>query len=198
MGASVLLDIIGSAVVGGILLLILFRLNESATENTFNYAGELMVQENIVEVVKLLEYDLRKIAYCDNPVKIPNKSRAILYADTNQLKYLTDIDFDGTVDTVHYYFVESDLLLNTPNPNDKLLVRSINGQPLTANLGITEFKLKFFSILNVELTPPLYSPTGIFSLQVDVKCENTSAYDEQYRYAFWRQIRMASRNLDGR
>jgi hypothetical protein len=35
-------------------------------------------------------------------------------------------------------------------------------------------------------------------MQIDIRVENVAAYDEEYRYAFWRQIRLASRNLDNR
>ena len=56
-----------------------------------------------------------------------------------------------------------------------------------------EFKLEN------ELSPPLSMvPTGIMSLEVNVSVENTAAYDEEYRFAFWKQIRLASRNLNNR
>ena len=69
MGFSTLLDILGSSIVGGMLLMIMWRLNDAATQNTFNYGGEVIVQQNLVEVVGLLEYDLRKIGYCKDWTK---------------------------------------------------------------------------------------------------------------------------------
>ena len=78
MGVSTILDIVGSMIVGGILLLTLFRMNSNATQNTYNFSGELTVQENLVTTVEVLEYDFRKIGYCENPFNIPNPSRAIL------------------------------------------------------------------------------------------------------------------------
>ena len=102
MGIATLLDIVGSTIIGGVLLLTLFRMNSTATQNTYNFSGELIVQENMVVTVEVLEYDLRKIGYCENPFKIPNPARAILYGDSSRIKYLTDIDFDGNVDTLEY------------------------------------------------------------------------------------------------
>ncbi len=199
MGIASLFDIVGSTIIGGVLLLTLFRMNHTATQNTYNFSGELIVQENLVTTVEVLEYDLRKIGYCENPFKIPNPARAILYGDSSRIKYLTDIDFDGNVDTVEYYLGPASELSGTPNPNDKMLDRLINGAPAAVNLGVTEFKIKYYGALGNELSPPLsIVPTGIMSLEVNVSVENTAAYNEEYRFAFWRQMRLASRNLNNR
>ena len=54
-------------IIGGILLLTLFRMNDNATRNTYNFSGELIVQQNLVTTVEVLEYDFRKIGYCEDP-----------------------------------------------------------------------------------------------------------------------------------
>lgn len=199
MGIASLFDIVGSTIIGGVLLLTLFRMNHTATQNTYNFSGELIVQENLVTTVEVLEYDLRKIGYCENPFNIPNPARAILYGDSSRIKYLTDIDFDGNVDTVEYYLGPASELSGTPNPNDKMLYRLINGVPSAVNLGVTDFKIKYYGALGNELPLPLNTvPTGIMSMEVNVSVENTAAYNEEYRFAFWRQMRLASRNLNNR
>jgi hypothetical protein len=45
---------------------------------------------------------------------------------------------------------------------------------------------------------PISNAAEIATIQIDVTVENTSAYDNQYSTAFWRQIRLASRNLKNR
>ena len=198
MGIAGIIDIIGSMVIGGYLLIMVINFNGNASQNTYGYSGELIVQENIVAVVDILEYDLRHIGYCEDPTKIPNPSLAILTADTSSITYLTDDDFDGNLDTIRYYIGNKNELAETPNPNDRMLYRKKNSEILSANLGITLFKLTYFDVLGVKLTPPLTVPTGIASMQIDIKCENTAAINEQYRYTFWRQVRLASRNLYNR
>jgi hypothetical protein len=199
MGIATLFDLVGSVVIGGILLITLFNLNDNATRNTYTFSGELVVQENLVTSVEVLEYDFRKIGYCEDPFAIPNTKRAILYADSTDITYLTDIDFDGIPDTVRYFLGPASELNGTPNPNDRMLYQEINGNVAGVNLGITLFKIKYFGALGNELSlPRTYPPTGIFSMQIDIRIENTAAYDEEYRYAFWRQIRLASRNLENR
>ena len=42
------------------------------------------------------------------------------------------------------------------------------------------------------------TPTGITALQIDIQVENTASYDaanNPFRQAFWRQIRLSSRNI---
>lgn len=199
MGIASIFDLIGSVVIGGVLLITLIKINDSATRNTYGFTGELIVQENLVTTVEVLEYDFRKIGYCEDPFAIPNTKRAILYADSTDITYLTDVNFDGIPDTMRYYLGPTSELSHTPNPDDRMLYQEINGNRAGVNLGITLFKIKYFGALGEELSlPRTFPPTGIFSMQIDIRIENTSAYDEEYRYAFWRQIRLASRNLENR
>lgn len=199
MGIATIFDLVGSVIIGGVLLMTLINVNDSATRNTYGFSGELIVQENLVTSVEVLEYDFRKIGYCEDPFAIPNTKRAILYADSTDITYLTDVDFDGIPDTMRYYLGPPSELSHTPNPDDRMLYQEINGNRAGVNLGITLFKIKYFGALGGELSlPRTFPPTGIFSMQIDIRIENTSAYDEDYRYAFWRQIRLASRNLENR
>ena len=222
MGTAVILDVLGSMIIGGFLLLILFRLNDSTTQNTYNFTGELVVQQNMVTTVEVLEYDFRKIGYCENPISLPNpEENAILYADTSDIKFLTDFMVspyndphgDGTLDTLEYFLGPTSELTETPNPDDRILYRIANGFKRGINLGITEFRIRYYrdsltstgsttlaEILPGDL-PKIYSPgspTGITAMQIDIKVENTAAYNagnNPYRSAFWRQIRLSSRNI---
>ena len=52
MGATTLLDIIGSIIVGGVLLLILFRLQATASETSYDSSQDLIVQQNLTTFQK--------------------------------------------------------------------------------------------------------------------------------------------------
>jgi len=199
MGFSTLIDIFGSTVIGGMLLLILLRLNDSAVENTYMYGGELTVQENLVAVVALLEYDFRKIAYCNDWQQIPIPTQAILTADTNSIQFLTDVDDNGVVDTMSYYLGPASELSMTSNPNDRLLYRVINSEtPDGANLGVTQFDMVFFNALGDTINFPITVPDEIYTMQINITVEDIAGYDNQYSSSFWRQIRLAARNLRNR
>jgi len=199
MGFSTLIDIVGSMVIGGMLMLILFRLQDNATKNSYNYGGEAIVQQNLVEVVQLIEHDFRKIGYCRDWSQIPDPSKAILTADSTSISYLTDLDDDGTVDSLRYFLGPKSELTETPNPNDRMLYRVENGEtPISANLGVTQFSLEFYDALSNKLDFPIENPGQIYTMRIDLKVENTSAYDQEYTSAFWRQIRLVARNLRNR
>ncbi len=199
MGFSTLLDILGSTIVGGLLLMILLKLNDASVQNTFTFGGDLIVQQNLVSVVDLIEYDFRKIGYCKDWKKIPDPSKSIIAADTSSITYLTDDDNDGIVDTMHYYTGTTSELLATPNTKDRLLYRVLNSDaPKSANMGITQFKLTYFDALGNKLPFPITVPSAIYTMQIDITVENSSAYNQEYSTAFWRQIRLAARNLKNR
>ena len=50
MGSQVIIDLIGSLVLFGWLLLTTIRMGVANSENMQTYGGELLVQENLVEV----------------------------------------------------------------------------------------------------------------------------------------------------
>jgi hypothetical protein len=208
MGFSTLIDILGSTLVGGMLLLILFRINDTAVENNYMYGGELVVQQNLVAVVELLEFDFRKIGFCEDWTKLSNPLLYIISADSNSIKFRTDVDSDGNVDSLSYYTGPTSELTETPNPRDKYLYRVINTDtPVGTNLGITEFNMIYYDALGAKLSTPVASPDLIQMIEINIRVEDVYGYDtanedkedsEMYASAFWRQIRLAARNLKNR
>jgi hypothetical protein len=199
MGFSTLLDILGSIIIGGLVLLILFRVNTSTTSNLYTNNSEANVQSAMISVGQVLEEDFRKIGYCKDWTKIPDPTKAILFADTSSIKFLTDLNNDGNVDTLSYYLGPTSELLNTPNPEDRLLYRVANSDaPKSSNVGITEFKITYFDTFGNILSTPVTPPSQIQKMQIDIKVENTEPIDSTYVVAFWRQLRLTARNLQNR
>ncbi len=199
MGFTTLLDILGSVIIGGVMMTIAYRLSDTITEKTYNHSGELTIQQNLATAAQIIEYDLRKIGYCKDWSLIPDPTNAITYADTSEIRFYTDIDNNGTVDSIRYYLGPTSELKGSGNPRDRLLYRVLNNeQPKSANLGITQFYLVYFDALGDTLKPPLGRKNGITSIEINLTVESTDAYDQKYSKAFWRQIRMVSRNLKNR
>jgi len=196
MGTNVILDIIGSIIIGGILMLSIFRVNNASTEDLYRGTGNLTAQTNLATVVQILETDFRRIGYCADWKQIPVPTDAILYADSVSIRYLTDVDKNSIVDTMFYYFDPSTDIPGTPNPRDRFLYRVVNNEtPVGVNLGVTQFKMEFFNSLGTKLNFPIADPREIYTMQIDITVEDVAAYDEKYQTIFWRQIRMAARNL---
>lgn len=199
MGFSTLIDILGSVVIGGMLLMILLRLNDSAVQNSFQYNGEMIVQRNLVEVVQLIEHDFRKIGYCKDWNNFPDPTKAILVADSTRITFLSDVDSDKDMDTLTYILGPESELLDTPNPHDKMLYRQINNEPLMgSNLGVTQFRITYYDPFGTEITLPILIPSEIYTMQIDLIVEDVAAYNQEYNRVFWRQIRLAARNLANR
>jgi hypothetical protein len=179
-------------------------LNDATVENNYVYGGEAIAQSNLVEVVQLVEHDFRRIGFCKDWAKIPDPSKSILSAKQNSISFLTDENNDGNIDTLSYYLGTPDELSNTPNPNDKMLYRVRGNQsPHGANLGVTQFDLFYFDALGNQLTFPITVPSAIYTMQINIRVEDVYGYDRKYEQdkyasAFWRQVRLASRNLKNR
>lgn len=197
MGFSTIIDILGSTIMGGLLLIIVLRLNNTATEKTSNYGGELSLQQNLVTIAEIMEYDFRKMGYCKDFQKFPDPTRSIAQAKTNSIKFYADIDDNGSMDSITYF--TGGLLTSTPNPRDIYFYRQVNNQPPAAiNLGVTQFFMKYFDALGDTLDLPITEPSLINSYEINIQVETVFAYEENYSSAFWKQIRLLARNLRNR
>ena len=214
MGSQTIMDIVGSTIVFGALLFNAFQLNYGSSESIQDFRGDLIVQQNLVAVTTLLEYDFRKIGYCKDYSKIPIATCSIRYADSSKIVFWTDIatpglpSGDGNVDSLAYYVGPTSELGDTPNPKDRLIYRSVNNEtPVGVRMGVTIFDLQYFDAFHNRLSTPVADPREIQSLQITVQVEHpikfTKYYtntksDTLYQSASWRQIRLIAKNLNNR
>ena len=205
MGATTILDVIGSAVVGGLILLMLLRAQSANVENLYVNGSDLVAQLNLVEVSRVLEYDFDKIGYCTDWTKMPAPTESILYADKSSIRLLSDDSLDGDMDLVSYYLGSTEELSKTPNPNDRMLYRVINGaEPIGANLGVVDFNIEYFDVMGDKLATPVAECTRIASMEISLTVQNTSGYDpyytenDQYMNSFWKQYKLTAKNLGNR
>ena len=211
MGYTTILDILGSMIIGGILTLTAWRLSDAATEKTYSNSSELALQQNLVTVAQILENDFRKIGYAlDQTSFLPGTGRSlsIPYADSSSIWFYTDLVTpdhpfgDGDMDSIHYYLGPTSECANTPNPRDRILYRVVNTDtPMPCNLGVTQFRMVYYDATDDTLATPLTrADIGLIStIEINITVENVAAYnDSGYSGAFWRQIRLASRNINTR
>ena len=209
MGFTTMLDIIGSMIIGGILMTIAWRLSDAATEKTYNNTGELTIQQNLLTVAQMIEFDFRKIGYVRTWTGVQDPrggafmaNQAIVFADSSRIKFYTDLpsssslEGDGILDSVTYFLGPTSECLDTPNPRDRILYRVENNDPpVKSNLGVTRFHLTFYDVGNDTIATPVFDPNVIQNIEIDIKVEDVAAYDQKYSNAFWKQIRLASRNM---
>ena len=197
MGFSTILDILGSIIIGGILLIILWRLDDSATQSMINNGQDVALQRNLTNVATILEYDFRKIGYCTNAAQLEDS--AITKADSSSITFLSDEKNAGVLDSIRYYLGPVSELTSTPNPKDRYLHRVVNGNSSNGtNLDVIDFKLVYFDDLGRTISYPVSDPSTIASIEINVLIEDPFAYDNKYSQAFWKQIRVVSKNLHKR
>ena len=193
---SVMLDLIGSVVIAAFVILIGLQLNQTIAGNADASTANLNVQESMVDIVQSIEYDFRKMGY-----GVPETQLALIDTGQTHIKFRSDIDNDGTVDIVEWY--TGPVITGLPNPNVRVLYRRVNGgTPVGASLGVTDFKLRYLdqdggppvslgAIFIIEMTLQVESP---YKVQDQIIAEQS--YEEMgYAVAFWRQTRLASRNI---
>ncbi len=206
MGHSTIFDIVSSTVIAGMLLLITLRLNMQANETSALYNSNLTLQENMSALVGMIEHDFRRIGYCADYTQIPDPSLSIRLADSNAIRFWTDVDNDGVKDSVHYYLGGPDA--STINPNDKILYRRVNnGTPQPLQLGVTVFRFRYFNVENDTLSFPISDPREVYTMEITLGIEAPAPFqvvflqEEAARadfQQFWRQLRLAARNLRNR
>ncbi len=199
MGTSTLIDIAGSFLVSGMLLLTALQLDQKAVQTTFDSQAGLTVQQNMVELIEYLQYDFRKIGYCKNAAKLPSSavSTFIQKGDTSSIWFLADVSNTGNVDTVKYW-LDTSPIPGCPNPDVRYLYRQVDSTPPVAtNLGITEFNIQYYEAFGIPIPSPFGAPNQTQYIVLTVRMEPISAFNASYssNFVIWRQTRMVSRNL---
>src|SRR3990167_21511 len=176
MGFSSLIDIVGSIIIGGFLLILLWRIDDAAIQSTYNNTQELILQENLATSAMILENDFRRIGYCKNYSLIATTDAIISATDTS-ISFKTDVNDAGVVNTLNYYVGPSSELASTPNPRDRFLYRVVDSEtPVGVNLGITQFKLVYFDQLGDTIPFHITDPTLIASMEINIAVENVIGY----------------------
>ncbi len=199
MGYATILDIIGSTIIGGFLLLILFRLNASATENTYNYGSSLNAQQSLTLISKVIDYDFSKIGYVNG--QAPDYDGAIKLADSTHFEFYADMNNDGKIDSVSYLLGPASDLSNTPNPSDRMLYRTVNytiPPEVTKITGVTIFRLNYFDASNHLMSFPITHPENIVRVQVLLKTENAEPMNGQFASAFLQKTEYIGYNITER
>ena len=189
---SYLLDIVGSSIIAGLVVLMLLTLNinNSATSNDILFTT--LEQKKITDVTELIEYDFYKLGYCISGEKIS-------VADSNEIMFYTDIDNNNLTDSIHYYLGETTDLSYTSNPNDKPLHRNRNDQDsLSTQFPVADFQLTYFDSIGNSLDfASLTSAAGrelIKSIKIKITVESDEMYGEKYPTSEWKK-KISPKNL---
>ena len=196
MGFSTIIDVLGSLIIGGLLLLILMRLNGTVTEHYYITGSDRNLQRSLAETAILIEKDFRKMGFCADPYKITETMDIVIVGDSDFISFYTDVDKDENLDIMTYFVSDTNALAATKNPRDRILYRQINSDtPFMISTNITRFLLEYYDVFGNKLTSPVASPGNITHMKISMRVEDPEAYNEQYSNAYWQQVRLTSKNL---
>jgi len=170
------IQLAGSFLIGGMVLLTILSMNIEILETSSINSLGTMAQENVMEIATILDYDFKKIGYM-----VPRSTSAILAVTDSTISFLSDIDQDSIIDTIAYRVGSPDETVNTDNPDDRYLYRSVNGTEYDVALGITDWELDYFDE-NMSATSTVNS---IRVIQISFTVETMFGYNETYGRASW-------------
>lgn len=198
-----LIDLLGSIFFGGAMLSIILSANDIANENQSVYNGDLLVQEMLVQTAYLVEGEFRNMG-----VGVPDNGQIVLGADTSSIRFLYDVDRNGTPDTISYSMGTVADMAGTQNPRDRPLFRRINAGT-SARVGVvTAFYLRYLT-RTADLLPtpvPLSRLSEVYSVEITMEVQNPYAVissggkiagstdNALYSNTLWQQTRLASQN----
>lgn len=149
---SAILDIMGSTFIGGMILLLIIKLNLYSTSVSYSSDNELKLQQNAKTIAEILNYDLRKVGY-------NHTGTAMLIADSTHMKFYADINAPGTAghgveDVVEYFVLDSTNASGTSNLRDIVLVRVMNGSDSITgpSLGLVKLRFSYYNGSDVKTT----------------------------------------------
>lgn len=199
-----MIDIIGSTIVAGLLIVAIVRMNSSLSNTGSDTNVQVITQSDLTAIGQGITYDFYKIGYRASP--------AILIADTNRLEFRADLEKDGVPDTVYYYTAQA-TTTGSQNPNMIVLYRrqwnsaTHSATTTGASLGQTYFNLSYYDSTGTPVTIPpgglswgssisdsLLTVIKTIQVKVLVQSPNRLMSDTTYAGSYWEQY-ISPKNL---
>lgn len=181
---NLLLDLVGSVIIAGIMLLMMLNANIYQSNARFASDSELQLQQNAKTLSDILGYDLRKIGY-------EYDGNPFIFADSEKVSFYADMDRDGTPDIVTCTSSDPYAAKSTKNPNDRILLRQV-GEEVSAgpSLGLTKLKFSFFDEFGIET----FDLEKINYVKAEFWVESIEPVNDEYLFTYW-ELTISPRNL---
>lgn len=180
---SEIIKLIGANVIAGFVILIILSLNVRMSDAANQLYQDTFNQRSAITSAQILEYDFYKIGYGVTGNKI-------IQADSSTIRFLSDVDNNGIVDTVTYYTGSKSSLTSTTNPNDMQLFRKMNQAIYNVSI-VTRFNLTYSDSSGSNLSYLSLTNQAIRSkikiIQIYIKTELPDAANNSYSPLDWRK-----------
>ncbi len=180
---ATIIDLIGSFVIIGAVMLTIFALTTNLNQASYNKSFSTTTQTNATTLARVLDYDIVKIGY-------HTSKPAMIIAKTDSMSFKADLLDDGNVKTVQYFLGSTSGMSNTKNPRDKVFYRIEGGKTIAMGLGVTGIQFSYYNNDGFA-TAALDS---IKSIRVKITIESATPVDTSYSVISW-QKRFYPKNL---
>lgn len=201
---TAMLDVLCSLFMGGMLLLNVIDAQNLVAEDSSTYQGDAFVQELLITQVQYIEGEFQNMGYGLTPGK-----QTIIAAGDSSIAFLSDLNRDGTMDTVRYSLGPTSELSATQNEMDRYIHRQVNSEDPTSPAVVTYFHLTYITatgdtlgtpvaggelgrIKEVEISLEVQNPYALYRPQGMVAAGERNAL---YSTSYWQQTRLASQNF---
>ena len=181
---NLILDILGSTIIAGIIMLMLFNANTYQTSTGFASDSELQMQQNAKTLSDILGYDLRKIGY-------EFEFNPFIEADSERISFYADMDRNGSIDSLTYFVSDASAAISTTNPNDIVLMRVVNTDTIGGpSLGLRKIKFTYFNQFFTATT----DFDDIKYVKAELWIESIEPVNDEYLFTYW-EMTINPRNL---
>lgn len=181
---SVILDIIGATLLVGMLMLSIMNINVNIIDETTKTSSALHIQNEGLQVARILEFDFYKMGY--RAPKAP-ATHKVTIADTSNIQFQAALFDSAMADTGRVYTVQYLYIPPTPPVTHKdssthrygTLKRIVNGDTVVIDQNVTKFFLAYYDSLDNPMAIPI---TGtkldtIRSVKVQLRFEAFVPFD---------------------
>ena len=201
---TAILDVLCSIFLGGMLLMNVIDAQNLVAEDSSTYQGDAFVQELLITQVQYIEGEFQNMGYGLAPGK-----QTIIAAGDSSIAFLSDVNRDGTMDTIQYSLGPTSELAATQNEMDRYIHRQVNSEDPTSPAVVTYFHLTYITATGDTLVTPVAAGDlgRIKEVEISLEVQNPYAlYRPQgmvlagernalYSTSYWQQTRLASQNF---
>ncbi len=180
-----LIDHVSSLLYFAFFLMATIALQHGMTASLNKCRMEIDEQLDMVQTVKILDQDFHKLGY---GTSAPNFM--VGNVDSMEVKFFSDIDNNGIVDSIHYYLGDVTELSSTDNPNDRILYRKLNSDAATQVIpGVTDFQLSYVdtsgSVIPYANLTTVTGVNNVRAVRVRIKLESAFMMEDSYAGTSW-------------
>jgi hypothetical protein len=179
--------LIASTVIGSMVLLSFQRFNNDVSREAMIDTLDHIAYGNMDETKRLIEYDFSRIGLGMNDPSVA----AFTEAKAADVTFILDSDGNGVAETMRYYLSTTADASATENPNDKLLLRQIDGGAAQVMAsGLTAFRIQYYDTAGDSLndaagTVAAANLPTIKTLAVSLTMESDYGADTDYPKLLW-------------